>query len=144
MKTLDKQDRTCYLVLMNNNNHPTRTYRSKPACAGSAAESVTDSRGYTACAVCGRTGLSCIIDGSGWTTRINTHLHPQDMASKPKTFTEPVAAPKPPWRPNPAQALAIQAFYANPSMETFSEMAATGATDEHYTTWARSQGMVTI
>ena len=139
-KVLDKRHRAWYLYLMNSNNHSTRTYRGKPACAGSAIESNAD----RSCSVCGRGNLSHIIDGSGWTNRINTHLHPQDMASRPVARQAPQAAPKAPWRPNPAQALAIQAFYADPSKETFSAMAATGATDEHYTTWARSQGLVTI
>lgn len=63
------------MIHMNTAHHATRTYRNRPACAGSGQNTTGQ-----ACEVCGRTDLSW---GVG-TPRAN-HLHANDLAGGSRT-----------------------------------------------------------
>lgn len=64
------------LITFDGRQHPTRTYRGRPACAGSITEPVdfVPVTGASICPVCGRSDLSTTSTG-----KVNTHLHAEDL-----------------------------------------------------------------
>ena len=121
-------------------HHETRTYCGKPACAGSMVEGTFDAEGLRHCSVCGRTGISSTWGEAG---KINTHLHPLDLAGRSKSAAPvtPAPAPKPVIPVTPRMYLAIQAFYQNPGPDTYKEMKDSfRGQDFNYVTWATKQG----
>jgi len=111
--------------------HATRTYRGRPACAGS--QLATTPAG--ACSVCGRDDI-----GDTWGTGINTHIHRDDLASAPSA---PVhnTTPDAPVTATPEVEDAIRTFYADSNKHTFNAMNRAMPTGFNYVRFAREHGI---
>lgn len=117
-------------------HHATKTYKNRPACAGSGMDNPTKGAwGNVNCSVCGRTGFSPTAKGL-----VGTHLHSDDLASTTTyaTATQPKVREITPHTFTLAQHAAIRAFSFDPSTETYAALQTTGAKD--YTRYAREMG----
>lgn len=142
-EALDRRKPICFTDTMSNTQrHTTRTYRGRPACAGSMSQPIN---GYE-CRVCGRSDMS-LTQG---TRKITTHIHIDDLATKPRhTASNPapkVVKPKTPVADVPEftqeQQDAIRAFCADKGNETWDAMKdAVGRTNTSWVIWARKEGI---
>lgn len=124
-------------------HHATRTYKGKPACAGSALPKIPKTPGdggFGACQVCGRNNVSSECAGG----TMGTHIHFMDLAANKGSAAKVQAPASPVSKPEgPSQAAqdAITNFINDKSKATFAHMMSTITPGFNYVAWAREQGM---
>ena len=136
-----------------NKHHASKTFQSRPACAGSGAIDPEKAR-YSnyLCPVCGRTDIGL----TAWSIthydtaphKLNTHLHEDDLA---RNSRKSAPAPQPQKTKEahvftPEQHEAIKAFFTNENADTYKAMLDSGLeansrdTSKSYVQYARKQG----